>query len=102
MIRVALTGNVASGKSAVAGFWSARGIPVVSADALARQVVAPGTPGLEDVRRAFGDTVVAADGTLDRASLRDRVFSDDEARKLLEELLHPRIRAQREAWLAQR
>ena len=102
MIRVALTGNVASGKSAVAGFWSARGIPVVSADALARQVVAPGTPGLEDVRRAFGDTVVAADGTLDRASLRDRVFSDDEARKLLEELLHPRIRAQRDAWLAQR
>lgn len=102
MISVALTGNVASGKTAVASLWSQRGVPVVSADALAREAVAPGTPGLEDVRAAFGDGVMAVDGTLDRAALRARVFSDDEARRRLEALLHPRIQALREAWLAQR
>jgi dephospho-CoA kinase len=99
MIRVGLTGNVASGKSSVAGIWAGEGIPVVSADELAREAVAPGTPGLDEVRLAFGEGVVAADGTLDRGALRRRVFSDDEARARLEALLHPRIRTLRDRWM---
>lgn len=102
MISVALTGNVASGKTAVAALWAERGVPVVSADALAREAVAPGTPGLEEVRLAFGDDVLAADGTLDRAALRARVFSDEETRRRLEAILHPRIQGLREAWIARR
>lgn len=102
MLSVGLTGNVASGKSRVAELWAARGVPVVSADELARQVVAPGTPGLADVRRVFGDAVVAPDGSLDRAALRRIVFDDDEARRRLEGLLHPRIAALRDAWTAER
>lgn len=99
MISVALTGNVASGKSAVSAFWAAQGVPVVSADTLAREAVAPGTPGLADVRDAFGDGILSADGTLDRGALRQRVFGDEAARRRLEELLHPRIWALREAWM---
>lgn len=102
MLSVALTGNVAAGKSTVAEVWRSAGVPVVSADDLARRVVEPGTPGLEDVRATFGDEVVRPDGTLDRASLRERVFADDEARGRLEAILHPRIRALQAAWLDER
>jgi dephospho-CoA kinase len=65
-------------------------------------VVAPGTDGLRAVREAFGDDVLAADGTLDRAALRTRVFGADEARRRLEEILHPRIQALRAAWMEER
>ena len=99
---MALTGNVASGKSAVADAWRKAGVPVVSADELARVAVAPGSPGLEDVRREFGDGVMAADGTLDRAALRKRVFADESARRRLEEILHPRIGALRSEWMEER
>lgn len=102
MLTVALTGNVASGKSTVAALWREAGVPVVSADDLAREVVEPGTAGLADVRRAFGDEVLAADGSLDRAALRDRVFRDPEVRERLESLLHPRIEARRKAWMERR
>lgn len=102
MLTVALTGNVASGKSTVAALWREDGVPVVSADDLAREVVEPGTAGLADVRRAFGDGVLAADGSLDRAALRDRVFRDPETRERLESLLHPRIEARRKAWMERR
>lgn len=102
MKSVALTGNVAAGKSAVAAAWAARGVPVVSADDLARQAAAPGTPGLADIRAVFGDGVLAPDGTLDRGALRRRVFGDDDARRKLEEILHPRIWALRSAWLEAR
>lgn len=102
MLNVALTGNIASGKSTVAEAWSAAGVPVVSADELARAVVAPGTPGLVEIRELFGDGVVALDGTLDRARLREIVFADDTARKRLEEITHPRIWAAREEWLEAR
>lgn len=99
MKSVALTGNVAAGKSAVAAAWAAAGVPVVSADDLARQAAAPGTPGLADIRAAFGDGVLAADGSLDRGALGRRVFGDDGARRQLEEILHPRIWALRSAWM---
>lgn len=102
MIRVALTGNVASGKSAVAACWADLGVPVVSADELARQVVEPGTPGLARVLEEFGDGVRAADGSLDREALRRRVFGDEAARRRLEAILHPAIRELRSEWLEER
>jgi dephospho-CoA kinase len=102
VLSVALTGNVAAGKSAVASFWVAAGVPVVSADELARQAVLPGTPGLSEVRAAFGEDVISADGTLERAALREKVFADPEARRRLEAILHPKIFGLRVAWTAER
>lgn len=102
MLSVGLTGNVASGKSSVARLWRDAGVPVVSADDLSRTATEPGSEGLEEVVREFGEDVLADDGTLDRAALRDVVFRDDDARHRLEEILHPRIRDLREAWLRER
>jgi dephospho-CoA kinase len=98
MMRVGLTGNVASGKSTVARLWREAGVPVVSADDLAREAVAPGTPGLARIREAFGDQVLAADGSLDRARMADLVFGDDEARARLEAIVHPVVWALRDGW----
>jgi dephospho-CoA kinase len=102
MLRVALTGNVAAGKSAVAEAWRRRGVSVVSADDLARQAVEPGSPALSEIRRSFGDEVIAADGTLDRSALRAKVFKDEDARRRLEGIVHPRIQELRTAWMADR
>lgn len=102
MLSVGLTGSVASGKSTVARVWAGRGVPVVSADALARRVVEPGGEGLSEVVEAFGPGVLRDDGTLDREALRARVFGDDEARRRLEAILHPRIARLRDAWTAER
>ena len=99
MLRVALTGNVGSGKSTVAACWADAGIPVVSADELSRHAVLPGTPGLREVSEAFGESVLAADGTLDRSRLREIVFADDERRRVIEGILHPRIRELRNSWV---
>lgn len=88
-----LTGGVASGKSTVAQRLRERGIPVIDADEVARDVVRPGTDGLAAVVSAFGD-VLASDGTLDRKRLGERVFADPEARRRLEGILHPRIAAE--------
>jgi dephospho-CoA kinase len=101
-LQVGLTGNVASGKSTVAGRWAAAGVPVVSADDLAREAVAPGSEGLEAVVEAFGDAVLDSAGELDRPRLRARVFADPEARARLEGILHPRIARLRSAWVADR
>jgi len=101
--RVGLTGNIASGKSAVAAAWQRLGAPIVDADLLARQAVAPGTLGLRAVRAAFGPDVVDAEGALDRAALRRLVFADAAARRRLEGIVHPevaRLRAEAEARLA--
>ncbi len=100
MLTIALTGNAASGKSTVAGIWAAAGVPVVRADDLAREVVAPGTEGLARVLEAFGAGLLGADGALDRGKLRDRVFRVDDDRRLLEEILHPLIEAERNAWVS--
>jgi dephospho-CoA kinase len=101
-LRVGLTGNVASGKSTVAARWRAAGIPVLDADAVAREVVAPGSAALAEIRGAFGDGVIGPDGSLDRAELRGRVFADPEARRRLEEITHPAIAARVDRWLAAR
>src|SRR5579864_5296749 len=78
-----LTGGIASGKSAVARRLRARGVPVIDADVLARDAVAPGTEGLADVVTAFGRDVLGPDGGLDRKKLAAVVFGDDEARERL-------------------
>jgi dephospho-CoA kinase len=92
MFCVGLTGGIASGKSAVADRFAARGIAVVDADVAARDVVAPGQPALAEIAAVFGNGVLQADGTLDRAALRRHVFDDEAARRRLEAILHPRIR----------
>jgi dephospho-CoA kinase len=89
--RVALTGNIASGKSAVADTWQRAGAAVVDADVLARDAVAPGSQGLAAIAKRFGADVIAKDGTLDRRALRDRVFADEDERHALEAILHPII-----------
>lgn len=99
MINVALTGNVASGKSHVASFWAGLGLPVVSADELARQAVAPSSAGLNAVVEAFGDSVLQADGSLDRDRMRAVVFEDAEARARLESIIHPIVWRLRDEWL---
>ncbi len=92
-MRVGLTGGVASGKSTVSALLGRLGAVVVDADALAREVVAPGTPGLEAVVAEFGPGIVAADGGLDRAALGSVVFGDPARRTALEAIVHPLVRA---------
>lgn len=86
-----LTGGIASGKSTVAGRFRARGVPVIDADELAREVVAPGTDGLRAIVEAFGASVLGPSGALDRKALARIAFSDVAARKKLEGITHPRI-----------
>ncbi|HEY8091298.1 MAG TPA: dephospho-CoA kinase [Polyangiaceae bacterium] len=88
-----LTGGIASGKSTVAARFRRRGLPVVDADALAREVVEPGTPGLAAVVEAFGPGVLTAEGALDRKAVARIVFADTAARRRLEAITHPRISA---------
>ena len=99
MLSVAVTGNIASGKSSLLRAWARAGVPVISADDLARAVVEPGTDGLREVVRIFGEEVLEPDGQLDRGRLRDLVFRDEDARRKLESIVHPRIQDLREAWL---
>lgn len=93
-LRVGLTGGIASGKSTVARLFAELGVPVIDTDVVAREVVEPGEPALDAIAAAFGPGVLAADGRLDRAALRRIVFADPERRRALEDILHPRIRAQ--------
>ena len=91
---VAVTGGIASGKSAVCDLFARAGVPVADADLIAHALVAPGTPALAEIAAAFGAGTLAADGSLDRAALRARVFADAQARARLEAITHPRIRAE--------
>ncbi len=90
---VAVTGGVASGKSAATRAFEALGITVADADVAARAVVEPGQPALAEVAATLGPSFLQADGRLDRAAMRERVFADPTAKATLEGLLHPRIRA---------
>jgi dephospho-CoA kinase len=100
-----LTGGVGMGKSAAERLLRERGVPVVDTDLLARLVVEPGQPALEDIQHAFGPEVIDTDGRLRRDELARRVFADPSAREQLEAITHPRIRerwrAQVEAWRAE-
>jgi dephospho-CoA kinase len=98
MMTLGLTGGIGTGKSTAERLLRERAVPVVDADAIARQLVEPGRPALAEIRRAFGGEIVGTDGRLRRDMLAQRVFADAEARHKVEAILHPRIREQ---WLAQ-
>ncbi len=89
---IGLTGGVASGKSEVARRFAALGVAVADADEAAREAVAVGSGGLAEIAAAFGREALAADGSLDRAAMRRRVFADDDARRQLEAIVHPHVR----------
>ncbi|MDQ1519398.1 MAG: dephospho-CoA kinase [Actinomycetota bacterium] len=91
---VGLTGGIGSGKSTVAAMLTARGAIVIDADAIAREVVEPGTPALAALVDRFGDDILQPDGTLDRAALARKAFVDDESRRALEAITHPAIGAE--------
>jgi len=90
---VALTGGIASGKSAVADRFTALGAGVIDADVVSRELVAPGSAALAEIVAAFGAGALDAHGALDRRAMRERVFADPAARRMLEAILHPKVRA---------
>jgi len=91
---IALTGGIASGKSAVADLFANLGVPVFDTDQIARDVVEPGTATLAQLIAAFGAEILDPSGRLDRARMRERVFGDPAQRELLESIMHPAIRAE--------
>lgn len=91
---IGLTGSIASGKSTVAGMLASYGLPIVDADLVARVVVEPGTPTLAKIAEAFGSDVIAEDGTMDRAKVGSIIFHDVEKRTMLNDIIHPAIRAE--------
>lgn len=90
---IGLTGGIASGKSALAQAFAARGIAIADADVVAREIVEPGQPALTAVVERFGNEILGTDGRLDRAAMRRRVFADPGEKQALEAILHPMIRA---------
>ncbi len=101
MIKVALTGGVASGKSTVAALMREAGLPVLDSDTIARQVVAPGKPAWQALRQNFGEEFFGPDGSVDRQALARHVFTRPEARQKLNRLLHPWIAQELQERLAQ-
>jgi len=91
MLKIAVTGGAGSGKSTVVRMFKELGAAVLDADEVAREVVAVGTPAWEDLRRTWGPEFFLADGSLDRAKVAQRVFSDHEARRRLNDLIHPQV-----------
>lgn len=92
MMIVGLTGGIGSGKSEAARLFADLGVPVADTDAIAHALTATGQPALQEISKGFGNEVLQADGSLNRACLRQRIFSDPAARQTLESILHPRIR----------
>jgi dephospho-CoA kinase len=97
---VALTGGIGSGKSTVADAFARHGVAVVDADVIARQVVEPGAPALAAIAKRFGNEMLQPDGTLNRAALRQRIFSDPDEKNWLNQLLHPLIHQETQRQLA--
>jgi dephospho-CoA kinase len=100
MLRVALTGGIATGKSYCLGVFARLGVPVIDADLLAREALAAGSGGLSKVIERFGAGVLAADGVLDRAALGRIVFADAKARRDLEAIVHPEVYRRIREWFA--
>jgi dephospho-CoA kinase len=96
---VGLTGGIGSGKSTVSAIFESLGTPVIDADQLARQLVEPGQPALDEIRNTFGKHCITPDGVLDRAFMRRRVFSNNEEKHKLEAILHPKIRNRIRRWI---
>ena len=93
-LRIGLTGGIASGKSVVAEMFAELGVPVIDTDVIAREVVAPGRPALDEIRERFGENMIDAAGALDRAAMRKVIFDNDTARLDLEGIVHPKIGAE--------
>lgn len=93
---IGLTGGIGSGKSTVADLFAARGASVIDTDRIAHQLTIPGGLGIEPIRQAFGTPFIMEDGSMDRARMREAVFADPAAKKRLEAILHPLIRAETE------
>lgn len=91
MLRVGLTGGIASGKTTVCNIFSELGVPVIDADQIAHQLVRKGKPVLKQITEKFGNIIIDANGELDRDAIRDIIFNDKNARKILENILHPLI-----------
>jgi dephospho-CoA kinase len=96
MLRIGLTGGIASGKTVVSDLFAARGATVLDTDVIAREVVEPGRPALGSLVRALGHGIVGSDGRLDRGELRRRLFEDAALRREVEAILHPAIIAELE------
>ena len=92
VMRVGLTGGIASGKTVVADMFADLGVAIIDTDQVARAIVKPGEPALEDIRRQFGDQFIDQQGALDRSAMRQLIFEDAARRSQLEAILHPRIR----------
>lgn len=99
MLKVGITGSIAVGKSYVCEVLRELGCPVLDADVTAREVVAPGTDGLAEVVRVFGDRVLTAEGALDRRAMAEIVFADEAKRNLLTSIVHPLVIDKQNAWL---
>ncbi len=97
---VALTGGIGSGKTTIADAFAARGVDIVDADAIARQVVEPGQPALAEIQAKFGQAVILSDGRLDRKAMRERIFTSAENKAWLNALLHPLIQQETRRQLA--
>ena len=102
MLKVGLTGSIAVGKTFVCEIFRELGCHVLDADQVARDVVQPGTPGIDAVVAAFGKDVLRSDGTLDRAKLGSVVFADKEKRLLLNSIIHPLVFEAQDRWLKER
>ncbi|MES0873848.1 dephospho-CoA kinase [Sinimarinibacterium thermocellulolyticum] len=100
-LTVGLTGGIASGKSTVQNAFAALGVPVLDADQVAREVVAPGSPALDAIAREFGADMLLADGSLDRRRMREHVFAEPQRLRRLEAITHPPIRARMRTWLSE-
>jgi dephospho-CoA kinase len=98
LLRIGLTGGIATGKSTCLRQFAALGVPTIDSDTIARDLVEPGTPGLAAVVNRFGSGVLRADGSLDRAALGRLVFSDEAARRDLEAIIHPAVFARMQEW----
>ena len=92
MLIIGLTGGISSGKTTVSHHFESLGVPVIDADIIAHELVAPGQPALAEIAQQFGNDCLATDGSLDRRALRQRVFRNADERKKLEAILHPRVR----------
>jgi dephospho-CoA kinase len=101
MLRIGLTGGIASGKSAASDCFASLGVPVIDTDLISRELVQPGTQGLQEVIENFGESVIDKSGKLDRSRLRAIVFASDDKRQLLEDILHPAIRNRVEELVAE-
>ena len=92
MLKIGLTGGIASGKTAVSDHFSRLGVPVIDTDIISRELVEPGKPALQQIESRLGKKFIRHDGSLDRQKLREHIFSHPEARSSLEGILHPAIR----------